>query len=63
MGCISPRFYPVILCSDIEKASLQIRVRESERDCLRFHWVEATNNDKIEIYHFAGLAFGLGVWT
>ena len=52
------RFHPVILCADIKKPLCKF-VFERGRDCLRFHWVEATNNDKIEIYHFAGLVFGL----
>ena len=43
----------------IEKAFLQIRIRGSERDCFRFHWVEAINNDKIEVYRFTRLVFGL----
>ena len=32
---------------------------ESERDSSRFHWVEATNNDKIEIYHFSRFTFAI----
>ena len=36
---VSSRFHPVILCADIEEAFLQIRLRDSERDCLRFDWV------------------------
>ena len=35
---IRSRFRPILLCGDIEKAFLQIRIRESERDVLRFHW-------------------------
>ena len=38
---------------------MQICVRESERDCFRFHWAEANNNSKVEIYRFARLVFGL----
>ena len=56
---VRSRFHPVILYADIEKAFLQICIRESERDSYRFHWVEATNNDKIEIYRFARMVFGL----
>ena len=56
---VTSRFYPVILCANIEKGFLQIRIRKSERDCFRLHWIEATNNDKIEIYNFARLVFGL----
>ena len=34
---IRARFRPVVLCGDIEKAFLQIRIRKNERDCLGFH--------------------------
>lgn len=51
--------HPVILCADIEKAFLQICIRDSQRDCPIFIWAEASNIDKIEIYRFAMLMFGL----
>ena len=35
---VPPRFYPVAILSDIQKAFLQIRIKEQERDALRFHW-------------------------
>ena len=35
---IRTRFRPVVSCGDIEKEILQIRIRQNERDCLRFHW-------------------------
>ena len=58
---VSSRFHPVILCADIEEVHLQTRLRESGKDCLKSDWVEATynDNDKIEIYRFARLAFWL----
>ena len=56
---VRSRFRPVILCAGIENDFLQICVREIDRDSLRFHWVEATNNDKIRIYRFARLMFEL----
>ena len=31
-------FRPAVSCGDIEKEILQIRIRQNERDCLRFHW-------------------------
>ena len=34
---IRTRSRPVVLCGDIEKAFLQIRIRKNERDCLGFH--------------------------
>ena len=58
---VRSRFHPVILCDEIEKAFFEIwsLIGESDRDCLRFHLVEASNNDKTEIYHFARLVLGL----
>ena len=60
---IRARFRPVVICEDIEKAFLQIRIRENERDlrlhCLRFHWSENANYDIIKIYWFTSLVFGL----
>ena len=44
---------------DIEKAFLQIRIRESERDVLRFHWVKNSDPSVIEINRFTRLVFGL----
>ena len=56
---VRSRFNPVILCADIEKDYLQLCIRENKRDCFRFRWVEATNNDKIQMYRFIRLVFGL----
>ena len=44
---------------DIEKAFLQIRIRESERDVLRFHWVKNSDPSVIEINRFTRPVFGL----
>ena len=52
------RFRPAVVCGDMEKAFLQIRIRENERDCLRFHWNEKANYI-IKIYRFTRLVFGL----
>ena len=46
-------------CGDIEKAFLLIRIRENERDCLKFHWSEKVNYDIIKIYRFTRLVFEL----
>ena len=37
---IRSRFKPILLCGDIKKAFLQIRIRECERNLLRFHWIK-----------------------
>ena len=55
---IRTRFRPVVICGDIEKEFLQIRIRENERDCLRVYWNEKATYD-IKIYRFTRLFFGL----
>ena len=35
---VRSRFHPVLLTSDIEKKFLQVRIKEHERDALRFFW-------------------------
>ena len=47
------------MCGDIEKVFLQIRIRKSERDVLRFHWVKNSDPNVIEISRFTRLVFGL----
>ena len=55
---IQQRMFPVMLSADIRQAFLQIRVRESERDALRFHW-RKNEADEIETFRFARVLFGL----
>ena len=49
----------LLLCEDIEKAFLLIRIGESERDILLFHWVDSLESKNIEILRFTRLVFGL----
>ena len=56
---IRSRFRPISLCGDIEKALLQIRIRESQIDALRFHWVSNLDLNRIEVNRFIRLVFGL----
>ena len=44
---------------DIEKVFLQIRIQESERAVLRFHWVKNSDPSVIEINRFPRLVFSL----
>ena len=53
------RFRPISLCGDIEKAFLQIHIRESERDVLRFQWVNSLESKNIKILRFTRFVFGL----
>ncbi|XP_046862794.1 uncharacterized protein LOC124456378 [Xenia sp. Carnegie-2017] len=52
------RSFPVVLCGDIEKAFLQIRIREQERDALRFHWKSDSQPEPLT-YRFTRVVFGL----
>ena len=56
---IRSRFRPILLCSDIEKALLQIRIRESQRDALKFHWFSNLDVNRIDVSRFTRLVFGL----
>ena len=56
---IRTRFRPVILCADIAKAFLQIRIKEKNRESLEFYWVENRTNNTIQILRFTRLVFGL----
>ena len=53
------RFKPISLCADIQKSFLQIRIRESEQDTLRFRWLRDIRKERIEILRFTRLVFGL----
>ena len=56
---IRSRFRPILLCGDTEKTFLQTRIREFERDELRFYWVKYSDPSVIEINRFTSLVFGL----
>ena len=53
------RFHPVAVAGDIQKAFLQVRVREAERDVLRFHWIKDLRTSEIEVLRFTIVVFGL----
>ncbi len=55
---IRSRFHPILLTGDLQKAFLQIRIKEEERDSLRFHW-RAPGSTETEIYRFTRALFGL----
>ena len=52
------RSFPVAITGDMAKAFLQIRIRENERDALRFHWRKDPHAD-IEVLRFTRVLFGL----
>ena len=55
---VRSRFYPVLLTGNLEKAFLQVRIKEEERDALRFFW-RSPSQDKTLIYRFTRALFGL----
>ena len=44
---VQQRSFPVIVSGNIKQAFLQIRVRESERDALRFHWSSGPDSETV----------------
>ena len=55
---VRARFYPVLLTGDLQKAFLQVRIKEEERDALRFHW-KFKGHSEIETLRFTRALFGL----
>ena len=56
---IRNRFHAVAVAGDLRKAFLQVRIRETERDALRFHWIVNKHNKKVETLRFTRVLFGL----
>lgn len=52
------RFHPVALTGDLQKAFLQVRIREDNRDALRFHWRKDSQSE-LETLRFTRALFGL----
>ena len=55
---IHQRAYPVVVTGDIQMAFLQVRIRENERDALRFHW-RCTEDSEVQTLRFTRVLFGL----
>ena len=53
------RFHPVAVAGDIRKAFLQVRIRQAERDALRFHWIVDIQSREVETLRFTRVLFGL----
>ena len=56
---IRTRFETPILFADIEKAFLQILIKEKEATSLKFQWIENLTNNAIQILHFTRQVLGL----
>lgn len=56
---VRARFHPVALTGDLKQAFLQVRIREQDRDALRFHWFKDCQTKTIEVLRFTRALFGL----
>ena len=56
---VRARFHPVAIAGDIIQAFLQVRIREEDRDALRFHWIKDLNSQTVEALRFTRALFGL----
>ena len=52
------RFHPVLITGDLQQAFLQVRIKEEERDALRFHW-KTSEHSEVEVLRFTRALFGL----
>ena len=43
-------FHPVAVSGDFRRAFLQVRIRETERDSLRFHWIADITGKQVVYY-------------
>ena len=46
------RFHRVAIQGDIKQAFLQVRIREADRDALRFHWIHDLESKCVEVLQF-----------
>ena len=53
------RFHPVVVAGDLHCAFLQVLIRETKRDALRFHWITDKIRKQVETLHFTRVVFGL----
>ena len=53
------RFHPVALAGDLKQAFLQVRIREEDRDVMRFHWFKDLKTKEIITLRFTRALFGL----
>jgi hypothetical protein len=57
------RLHDIAIVADIEKAFLQIGLKETDRDVTRFLWLKDTNKltteNNVQIYRFARILFGI----
>lgn len=44
---------------DMRQEFLQVRIREGERDALRFHWLRDLHSTQVQVFMFTRVLFGL----
>ena len=49
----------VVVAGDVRRAFLQVQMRETERDALRFHWITNETAKQVETLRFTRVVFGL----
>ena len=52
------RFHPVAVTGDLKQAFLQVRIKEEDRDSLRFHW-QPSGLSELQTLRFTRALFGL----
>ena len=55
---VRARFFPVLLNGDLEKAFLQVKIKEEKRDVSRFRW-KSSGIDRTVMYRFTRALFSL----
>ena len=53
------RFHSVAFAGGMRQAFLQVRIREGERDALRFHWLHDLHSTQVQVFRFTRALFGL----
>ena len=53
------QFKPIVLSGDLKQAFLQVRIKEANRDALRFHWIKDRDSSQVETLRFTRALFGL----
>lgn len=56
---VKNRFQPVALAGDLKQAFLQVRIREEDRDVMRFHWLKDLDTKRVETLRLTRALFGL----
>ena len=53
------RFHSVAFAGDMRQAFLQVRIREGEREALRFHWLHDLHSTQVQVFRFTRALSGL----